>query len=108
MRLPVPPLLVISDRRQARRPLEEVAEAIFAGGCRWLSLREKDLPPAERRAVLSALVVLGRRWGATVTGHEDVDAAGVFRAGGGGGPPERKTPGARAPPPPRGGGGPPA
>ena len=58
MRLPVPPLLVISDRRQARRPLEELAEAAFAGGCRWFSLREKDLPPAERRALLGALVVL--------------------------------------------------
>ena len=75
MRLPAPPLLVISDRRQARRPLEEVAEAIFAGGCRWLSLREKDLPAAQRRALLSALTVLGRRWDATVTVHEDVDAA---------------------------------
>lgn len=75
MRLPVPPLLVISDRRQARRPLEEIAEAAFAGGCRWFSLREKDLPPAERRALLGALMVLGRRNGATVTVHEDIDAA---------------------------------
>ena len=75
MRLPVPPLLVISDPRQARRPLEEIAEAAFAGGCRWFSLREKDLPPAERRALLGALMVLGRRNGATVTVHEDIDAA---------------------------------
>jgi thiamine-phosphate pyrophosphorylase len=82
LKLPVPPLLVISDRRQARRPLEEVAEAIFAGGCRWLSLREKDLPPAERLALLSALVALGRRWGATVIVHEDVDAAAEAGAGG--------------------------
>jgi thiamine-phosphate pyrophosphorylase len=82
LRLPVPPLLVISDRRQARRPLEEVAEAIFAGGCRWLSLREKDLPPAERLALLSALVALGRRWGATVIVHEGVDAAAEAGAGG--------------------------
>ena len=82
MRLPVPPLLVISDRRQARRPLEELAEAIFAGGCRWLSLREKDLPPAERRALLSALMMVGRRWGATVTVHEDVDAAVISGAAG--------------------------
>ena len=50
MNLPDPPLLVISDRGQARRPLIEVAEAVFAGGVRWFSLREKDLPPAERRA----------------------------------------------------------
>lgn len=82
MRLPVPPLLVISDRRQACRPLEEVAEAIFAGGCRWLSLREKDLPATERRALLSALVGLGRRWGATVTIHEDVGAAVMAGAAG--------------------------
>ena len=82
MRLPVPPLLVISDRRQARRPLEELAEAAFAGGCRWFSLREKDLPPAERRALLGALVVLGHRWGAIVTVHNDIDAAAMADAGG--------------------------
>jgi thiamine-phosphate pyrophosphorylase len=82
VRLPVPPLLVISDRRQARRPLEELAEAAFAGGCRWFSLREKDLPPAERRALLGALVVLGHHWGATVTVHDDIDAAAMADAGG--------------------------
>jgi thiamine-phosphate pyrophosphorylase len=82
VRLPVPPLLVISDRRQSRRPIEEIAEAIFAGGCRWFSLREKDLPAAERRALLSALVVLARRWQAAVTVHHDVDAAVAAGAGG--------------------------
>jgi thiamine-phosphate pyrophosphorylase len=82
VRLPAPPLLVISDRRQARRSLEEVAEAIFAGGCRWFSLREKDLPAAERRWLLSALVVIGRRWTATVTVHEDVDVAAMAGAAG--------------------------
>jgi thiamine-phosphate pyrophosphorylase len=82
VRLPVPPLLVISDRQQARRPLEEIAAAVFAGGCRWFSLREKDLPPAERSALLRALVVLGRRWGATVSVHEDIDAAVTAGAGG--------------------------
>jgi thiamine-phosphate pyrophosphorylase len=82
VRLPVPSLLVISDRRQAHRPLEELAEAAFAGGCRWFSLREKDLPPAERRALLAALVVLGHGWGATVTVHDDIDAAAMADAGG--------------------------
>jgi len=82
VKLPAPPLLVITDRRQARWPLEELAEAIFAGGCRWLSLREKDLAAAERRTLLSALVTLGRRWKAIVTVHEDIDAAVMVGAGG--------------------------
>jgi thiamine-phosphate pyrophosphorylase len=81
-RLPVPPLLVISDRRQATPPLPAVAEAAFAGGCRWFSLREKDLPPAERRALLGSLVALGRCFAATVMVHEDVDAATDVGAGG--------------------------
>jgi thiamine-phosphate pyrophosphorylase len=92
VKLPVPPLLVITDRRQARWPLEELAGLIFAGGCRWLSLREKDLPPAERRTLLSSLVVLGRRWEAAVTVHEDIDAAVMVGANGvhlpGGGSPK--------------------
>lgn len=67
----------------------EIAEAAFRGGCRWFSLREKDLPPAERRDLLHALVVLGRQYGAAVTVHEDIEAAvatgaaGVHLPGGG-------------------------
>ena len=89
MRLPDPPVLVISDRSQARRPLIEVAEAVFAGGGRWFSLREKDLPAGERRALLMALVELAHRFGAVVTAHEDVGAVvktgadGVHLPGGG-------------------------
>ena len=75
MRLPDPPLLVISDRGQARRPLGAVAAAVFAGGCRWFSLREKELPAAERSALLGELVALGRRYGATIGIHEDIEAA---------------------------------
>jgi thiamine-phosphate pyrophosphorylase len=74
LRLPVPPLLVISDRHQARLPLGQVAEAVFAGGCRWFSLREKDLPPEERHVLLAALVAVGHRCGAVVTAHEDIEA----------------------------------
>jgi len=82
VRLRVPPLLVISDRHQAQRPLEEVAKAVFAGGCGWFSLREKDLPPGERRALLGELVALGRRFGALVTAHEDIEAVAVTGADG--------------------------
>ena len=82
LRLPVPPLLVISDRHQARQPLEQVAEAVFAGGCRWFSLREKELPPDERRALLAALVMMGRRFAAVVTAHEDIEAVLAVHADG--------------------------
>jgi thiamine-phosphate pyrophosphorylase len=82
MELPEPPLLVISDRRQARRPLLLVAEAAFAGGCRWFSLREKDLPADERRNLLAMLVELGHRFGAVVTAHEDLDAVRAVGADG--------------------------
>jgi thiamine-phosphate pyrophosphorylase len=87
--LPSPPLLVISDRGQARRPLIEIAEAVLRAGGRWFSLREKDLPEGERRDLLRALVALGRRHGALVTVHGDIDtaiatgAAGVHLPGGG-------------------------
>lgn len=81
-RLPSPPLLVISDRSQARRPLPEIAAAAFRAGCRWFSLREKDLPEGERRLLLRELVALGRCCGATVMAHEDT--AAVVAAGAGG------------------------
>jgi thiamine-phosphate pyrophosphorylase len=80
--LPVPPLLVISDRRQARQPLQQVVEAAFAGGCRWFSLREKDLPAEDRHALLADLVALGRRYGAVVIAHEDVEAVAAVGADG--------------------------
>ncbi len=82
MHLPDPPLLVISDRSQAKRSLLEVAEAAFAGGCRWFSLREKDLPPLERRDLLAALVGLGHRFDAAVMVHQDVEAAEATDAAG--------------------------
>lgn len=79
---PTPPLLVISDRSQARRPLAEIAAAAFAGGCRWFSLREKDLPAGERHALLAELAALGRSYGALVMAHDDLD--GVIATGAGG------------------------
>jgi thiamine-phosphate pyrophosphorylase len=100
--LPDPPLLVITDRRQARRPLEAVAEAAFVGGCRWLSLREKDLDAPSRAALLRRLVAVGERFGAAVMVHEDVEAAlaagaaGVHLPGGAAPAAARRRLGARA------------
>jgi len=80
--LPDPPLLVISDRSQARLPLEEVAQAAFEGGCRWFSLREKDLPPEEHFRLLRYIGVVGARYGAMVTVHGYSVPQAMARAGG--------------------------
>ena len=80
MRLPSR-LLVITDRRSAAQPLEEVVSAALRGGCRWLSLREKDLVPAERAALLERIVALARPFGATVSVHGDLAAAEATGAG---------------------------
>ena len=73
--LPQPPLLVITDRAPARGPLEEIAEAIFAAGCRWLLLREKDLSANERLVLTRRLADLARTYGAKLLVSTDIDAA---------------------------------
>jgi len=79
VKLPFPPALVITDRHQARVPLAQIAAQLFAGGCRWLSLREKDLSAAERISLLRQLIALGRPSLAYVIVHDDV--AGAAEAG---------------------------
>lgn len=75
MTLPAPPLLVITDRRLARRGLEDTVAAALDGGARWVSLREKDLSFADRARLLTRLVERGHAHDAVVTVHEDIDAA---------------------------------
>ena len=70
-RLPEPPLLVITDRAMAKRPLTSVAEAAFEGGCRWLMLREKDLDAAARETLAGEFIALAKSYGARVTINRD-------------------------------------
>jgi len=78
--LPAPPILVITDRAQCSEPLESRARALFAGGCRWLSLREKDLPAEDRLRLLERLVAIGGGFGAVVGVHDDSAAALACRS----------------------------
>jgi thiamine-phosphate pyrophosphorylase len=78
VRLPEPPLLVITDRRQAALPLVDVVAAALAGGCRWISLREKDLLEDEQVAWASKLLPLAHRFGARLTVHGDMAAARIL------------------------------
>jgi len=72
--LPNPPILVITDRRQCPEPLETRAASLFQAGCRFLSLREKDMAREERRALLDRLIAVGRPFGATIGVHDDLEA----------------------------------
>jgi thiamine-phosphate pyrophosphorylase len=79
VRLPDPPLLLVTDRRQARRALADIVAQACAAGCRWVSLREKDLPPSEQIALARALRTVMQPYGACLTVHGD---AALARAAG--------------------------
>ncbi|WP_442935051.1 thiamine phosphate synthase [Micromonospora sp. CPCC 206061] len=48
-------VVVLTDRRQATRPLVPLVESAVEGGARYVVLREKDLPREERAALAAAL-----------------------------------------------------
>jgi thiamine-phosphate pyrophosphorylase len=69
------PLLVITDRHQARHSIEAVAEAVGQAGGRWLLLRDKDLDPPERRGLATRLAEIARHHGMHLSVSRDVDLA---------------------------------
>jgi thiamine-phosphate pyrophosphorylase len=75
--LPDPPLLLITDRTQAQKPLADVVTAALAAGCRWVSVREKDLPAADQIALAQQLLPIARHFGACLTLHGDRNIARV-------------------------------
>jgi thiamine-phosphate pyrophosphorylase len=82
LRLPDPPLLLVTDRRQARRPLAEVVAAALAGGGRWVSLREKDLPDDEQVLLARRLLPRIRAAGARLMIHGEAALAVLAAADG--------------------------
>ncbi|MFV3130776.1 thiamine phosphate synthase [Niveispirillum sp. KHB5.9] len=73
--LPNPPLLLITDRTQAVDGLLPVVKTCVAAGCRWVSLREKDLPATEQVDLLRALKPILADVGGILTIHGDPDLA---------------------------------
>jgi thiamine-phosphate pyrophosphorylase len=82
MNLPAPPLLLVTDRHQARLPLTEAVAAALAAGCRWVSLREKDLAADDQIALARTLLPSVRRHGARLTVHGDAALAKACGADG--------------------------
>jgi thiamine-phosphate pyrophosphorylase len=74
------PLLVITDRHQARCSIEEIAEAVAQAGGRWLLLRDKNLEPGERRTLAGRLSVVARHHGMHLSVSRDVDLAAEYGA----------------------------
>ncbi|MGB2568524.1 thiamine phosphate synthase [Micromonospora citrea] len=65
-------VVLLTDRRVARRPLVEVVAGAVAGGVRWVVLREKDLPRTERAALAAQLrAVLADTGGTLVVAGPD-------------------------------------
>lgn len=87
--LPAPTLLLITDRALARGDLAQVAVEACAGGCRWISLREKDLAAAEQIALFAHLREATRAFRPRLTLHGPAELAraagadGVHLSGGG-------------------------
>jgi len=74
-------LLVVTDRHQAPAPLPDMAEALLGAGARWIWLRDRDLPPEERRALALDLAARVARHGAVLTIGADVALAAACGAG---------------------------
>jgi thiamine-phosphate pyrophosphorylase len=75
MELPDPPLLVVTNRRQTRRSLVDVVAAAAGAGCRWISVREKDLPDDEQILLVRRLLPVARSLGARVSLHGEAAVA---------------------------------
>jgi len=82
VRLPDPPLLLVTDRRQARRPLQAIVATALAAGCRWVSLREKDLPADEQVLLARTLAPIVRARAAKLMLHGEASLAQLAGADG--------------------------
>jgi thiamine-phosphate pyrophosphorylase len=80
---PLPgPLLVITDRHQARHSLETIAAAVGRGGGRWLLLRDKDLAAQERRDLAGRLARITAEQGLALSVSTDIELTAAVAAAG--------------------------
>jgi thiamine-phosphate pyrophosphorylase len=82
VKLPKPPLLLVTDRRQARWPLVEIVARAITVGCRWVSVREKDLSEGEQITLVRTLLPIASRHGARVSLHGEAALAKLANADG--------------------------
>lgn len=83
-RIPDPPLLVITDRKLAggENRLLKIVEEALRGGCRWIMVREKDLPKEELTKLACGITGIAKDYGAAVVVNTDLEAAAKCNAAG--------------------------
>ena len=77
MSLPVPPILLITDRTMVRVSLEAVLDRAFQGGCRWVMVREKDMDPGERMTLVESILRFAEPYDAKILVNSDMKAAKI-------------------------------
>lgn len=75
-------LLIVTDRHQATAPLPDIVTEAVRAGASWIWLRDRDLPPDERRALAVALMAITRPAQARLTIGADVELAAAVGADG--------------------------
>ena len=69
------PLLIVTDRHQAQRPLEDIVRDAVAAGARWVWLRDRDLERTERRRLALRLAEIVHGAGGRLSIGGDVELA---------------------------------
>jgi thiamine-phosphate pyrophosphorylase len=75
-------LLIVTDRHQATAPLADVVGEAVRAGANWIWLRDRDLPPDERRRLAVALLAITRAAQAKLVIGVDIDLAAEVGADG--------------------------
>ncbi|MEC8165925.1 MAG: thiamine phosphate synthase, partial [Pseudomonadota bacterium] len=77
IQLPDPPLLLITDRTMVRVSLDAALERAFAGNCRWVMVREKDLDETERLSLVESVMQIAEPFGVKVVVNSDLKAGAI-------------------------------
>ena len=68
-------LLIVTDRHQARYPLDEIVARALRAGARWIWLRDRDLPHTKRRALALRLATIVHGAGGRLSIGDDIALA---------------------------------
>ena len=82
MTLPSPLYVILDGQASGGRRLDELLDAVLAGGCRLVQLREKTMPPVELLPLAQALRRRCREAGALFIVNDRVDLALAVEADG--------------------------